>query len=83
MDTRGKSAGELLIRQNITHLVTQGVVLSFPSLTIYIQPTKALCLFDVLNISQAHLLFPFLIILAETLIFYVVSYRVPFLISME
>ena len=76
MDTRGKLAGELLIRQNITHLlirqnithpVTQGVVVSFPSLNIYIQPTKTFCLFDVLNISQAHLLFPFLIILAETL----------------
>lgn len=40
MDTRGKSAGELLIRQNITHLVTQGVVLStFPLLPFtYNQP---------------------------------------------
>ena len=67
MDTRGKLAGELRIRQNMTHPVTQGVVVSFPSLTIHIQPIKTFCLFDVLNMSQAHLLFPFLVILAETL----------------
>ena len=66
MDTKGKLAGELLIRKNIAHLVTQRVVLCFPSLTIYTQPTKTFCLFDTLNIYQA-LLFPFLIILAEIL----------------